>query len=102
MDLETNRADSSLRRHSFKFSNAVNPIYDDMRDVMESGIDLPIIPGDDLSTAPPVSPSTLEIISPLSTEAIIQCDDKKQVSSSITVLSSGLCKVVEEEFCMLL
>ncbi|KAG5550050.1 hypothetical protein RHGRI_015116 [Rhododendron griersonianum] len=79
MDLETNRADSSLRRHSFKFSNAVNPIYDDMRDVMESGIDLPIIPGDDLSTASPVSPSPLEIISPLSTEAIIQCDDKKQV-----------------------
>ncbi|KAG5550046.1 hypothetical protein RHGRI_015116 [Rhododendron griersonianum] len=78
MDLETNRADSSLRRHSFKFSNAVNPIYDDMRDVMESGIDLPIIPGDDLSTASPVSPSPLEIISPLSTEAIIQCDDKKQ------------------------
>ncbi|KAF7113539.1 hypothetical protein RHSIM_RhsimUnG0120600 [Rhododendron simsii] len=78
MDLETNCADSSLRRHSFKFSNATNPIYDDTHDVMESGIDLPIIPGDDLSTASPASPSTLEIISPLSTEAIIQCNDKKQ------------------------
>lgn len=95
MDLEPNSADSSLRRHSSRFSNAINPIYDDKHDVESGGV-VPISV-DSLTVASPVSPSsTLEIIPPLSAEVIDQCDDKMPVSSSRIFLSSGLFNLLLE------
>ncbi|KAE9449366.1 hypothetical protein C3L33_18758, partial [Rhododendron williamsianum] len=57
-DPESNGADSSLRRHS----NAMAPMD---HDVMEKGSVLPI-PVDALATASPVSPSTVDVVPPLS------------------------------------
>lgn len=79
-DLESTGADSSLRRHS----NAMTPMDDDRHDVMEKGSVLPI-PVDALATASPVSPSTVDVVPPLSphlTKDITLSDDKntKQVS----------------------
>ncbi|XP_058219887.1 fluoride export protein 1-like [Rhododendron vialii] len=77
MDLETNRADSFVRRHSFSSSNAITPIDDDRHDIMENSSVMPI-PVDALATTSIVSPSpsTSELTSPLSTEGIIHSNDK--------------------------
>lgn len=79
-DLESSGADSSLRRHS----NAMTPMDDDRHDVMEKGSVLPI-PVDALATASPVSPSTVDVVPPLSpllTKDIVLSGDEntKQVS----------------------
>ncbi|KAH7861052.1 hypothetical protein Vadar_021023 [Vaccinium darrowii] len=77
MDLETNGVGSFLRRHSSSSSNAITPIDDDRDDIMGNGSVVPI-PANALATTSFVSPSTLELIPPLSTEAIIHSDDKNQ------------------------
>lgn len=76
MDLEPKGADSSLGRHSSRFSNAINPIDDEKYDV-ESGIVVPISVDSFTVASPALPSSTLEIIPPPSAEAIDQCDDKK-------------------------
>lgn len=80
MDLETNRADSFVRRHSLSSSNAITPIDDERHDIMESSSVMPI-PVDALATTSIVSPSTSELTSPLSTEGIIHSNDENNVSA---------------------
>lgn len=80
MDLETNRADSFVRRHSLSSSNAITPIDDDRHDIMENSSVMPI-PLDALATTSLVSPSTLELTYPISAEGIIPSHDENNVSS---------------------
>lgn len=95
MDLETNGVGSFLRRHSSSSSNAITPIDDDRDDIMGNGSVVPI-PANALATTSFVSPSTLELIPPLSTEAIIHSDDKNQVS--LYFLFGGFYKTLVHKF----
>lgn len=80
MDLETNHADSFVRRNSLSSSNAITPIDDERHDIMENSSVMPI-PVDALATTSIVSPSTSELTSPLSTEGIIHSNDENNVSA---------------------